>query len=77
MLNHTGGTYSHSGTLDDRRIPKTERNLGEFSDSMEFQSWKINVRTEVCIRTADLEITMHWIKEVEIAKSSDKLMTSR
>ena len=44
---------------------------------MEFQSWKVNFRTELCQRTADPQITMHWIKEVEIAKSIDELMTSR
>ena len=44
---------------------------------MEFQSWKVNFRTEVCLRTAYLQITVLWIKEVEIAKSIDELMTSR
>ena len=44
---------------------------------MEFQSWKVNFRTEVCLRTADPQITMLWIKEVEIAKSIDELVTSR
>ena len=44
---------------------------------MEFQSWKINFRTEVCLRTGDPQITMIWIKEVEIAKSIDELVTSR
>ena len=43
---------------------------------MEFQSWKVNFRTEVCLRTADLQITMHWITEGEIEKSIDELMTS-
>ena len=33
--------------------------------------------TEVCTRTADLQITMHWIKEVEIAKLIGELKTSR
>ena len=32
---------------------------------------------EVCARTADPQITMHWIKEVEIAKSFDEVLTSR
>ena len=77
MLNHTGGTYSHSGMMDNPRIPFTELNLGTFPDSMEFQSWKVNFRTEVCPRTADPHITMHWIKEVEIAKSIDELLTWR
>ena len=44
---------------------------------MDFESWKVNFRTEVCLRTEDLQITMLWIKEVEIAKSIDELMTSR
>ena len=52
----------------------TERNVGKFPDSMEFQSWKINFGTEVCIRTADLQVTMLWIKEVEVAKSIDELV---
>ena len=77
MLNHDGGTYSHSGMMDYPRILFSELNLGKFPDSMEFQSWKVNSTTEVCLTTADPQITMHWITEVEIAKSIDELMTSR
>ena len=77
MLNHTGGTYSHSGMMDSPRIPITERHLGKFRDSMEFPNWKLNFKTEVCTRTADPQITMLWIKAVEIAKSIDELVTSR
>ena len=44
---------------------------------MEIQSWNVNFKTEVCTRTADPQITMLWIKEVEIAKSIDELVTSR
>ena len=46
-------------------------------DSMEFQSWKINFRAEVCLKTADPQVTMHRIKEVEMSKSIDEPMTSR
>ena len=77
MLNHTGGTYSHYGMMDFPRIPITEWNLGTFLHSMEFESWKVNFRTEVCLRTADPKITMLWIKEIEIPESIDELMTSR
>ena len=49
LLNHTGGTYSHSGTIDYTKFPISELNLGNFPDSMDFQSWKINLRTEVCL----------------------------
>ena len=63
--------------MDYPRIPIAELHLGKFPDSMEFQSWKVNFRTEVCTKTADPQITVHWIKKVEIAKSIDELMTSR
>ena len=76
-MNHTGVTYSYGGIMDCPIIPVTEWNLGKFPDSVEFQSWKVNFRTEVCPRTADPYITMLRIKEVEIANSSDGLVTSR
>ena len=75
--NRTGVIYSHNGMMDYPRIPITEWNLGNFPDSVEFQCWKVNLRTEVCLKTADPQITMLWIKEVEIVKSIDELVTSR
>ena len=47
MLSHTGGTYSHVGMMDYPRVQITEWNLRNFLDAMEFQSWKLNFRTEV------------------------------
>ena len=44
---------------------------------MEFQSWKVNFRTEVWSKSTDPHLTMYWIKEVEIAKSIGDLMTSQ
>ena len=55
----------------------SELHLGKFPDSMEFQSWNVNFKTEVCSKTADPQITMHWIYEVQMAKSIGKLLTSR
>ena len=63
--------------MDYPRIPVTEWNFGNFPDSMEFQSWKINFRTEDCLRTADPQITTLRIKEVEIAKPIDEFATFR
>ena len=57
MLNHTGGTYSHSGMMDYLRVPFMGWNLAEFLYSMECQCWKLNFRTEVCVRTADPQVT--------------------
>ena len=61
--------------MDFSRTPITEMHLGKFLDSMEVRSWKLIFRTEVCLRTADLQITMHRNNENEIAKSIDELMT--
>ena len=55
----------------------SEMHLGKFPDSLELQSWKVNFKTEVCAKSAFPHLTVHWIKEVEIAKSIDKLMTPR
>ena len=48
LLNHTGGTYSHNGTIDYLRFPTSELHLGKVPDSMECQSWKVSIKTEVC-----------------------------
>ena len=63
--------------MDYPRFPISEVQLGKFLDSLEFQSWKVNFKTEVCAKSAFAHITMHWIKEVEKAKSIDELLTSR
>ena len=42
--------------------------LGTFPDSMEFQSWKFNIKTEVCASSQFPHITMNWITEVEMVK---------
>ena len=41
-----------------------------------FQCWKVNFKTEVCSNSRCPTIAMLWIKEVEVAKSVDDLMTS-
>ena len=44
---------------------------------MEFQCWKVNFKTEECSKSADPHLTMQLIKEFEIAKLIDDLMTSQ
>ena len=53
-LYHTGGTYSHNGVMDYMRFTISEMHLGKFPDSLEFQSWKVNFKTEVCSKRAVL-----------------------
>ena len=77
LLNHAGRTCSHGGMIDYKSFPISELHLGTFLDSKEFQSWKAIFKTEVCSKSADHHLAMHWIKEVEVAKSIDELMTSR
>ena len=43
---------------------------------MIFHSWTVNFKTEVCSESAHPQLTLHWIKEVEIAKSVDELVTA-
>ena len=76
-FSHTGGTYSHNGMMGYPRFQISEMHLAKFPCSSELQSWKVNFETEVCPNSAFPHITMHWIKAVETAKSTDDLMTSR
>ena len=77
LLNHTGGTFFHGGMIGCPKFQFSELRLGKFHDSMDFRSWKVNFKTEACSKSADPHVTMHWIKEVQIAKSIDELMTPR
>ena len=77
ILNFIGGTYSPNGMMNYARFLISEMHLGKFPDSMEFQSWKVIFKTEVCSKTSDYQLTMQWIKEVETAESIDELLTSR
>ena len=63
--------------MDYARFPISEMHLSKFPDSMEFQSRKVNFKTEVCAKTANPQITIQWITEVEKARSIDELSTSQ
>ena len=63
--------------MDYPRYSISEMHLGHVPDSLEFRSWKVSFKTKVCAKSAFLHIAMHWIKEVEMAKSTDGLMTSQ
>ena len=41
------------------------------------QCWKVHFKTKVCSNSGSSTLAMLWIKEVEIAKSVDDLLTSR
>ena len=47
------------------------------TSQMHLGKFPVNFKTEVCSKSAGPNLTMQWIKEVEIAKSIDDLMASR
>ena len=63
--------------IDYPRFAISGMHLGKLPDSLEFQSWKVNFKTEVCAQSAFPHTTMHCIKEVEIAKPIDDFVTSQ
>ena len=71
------GTYSQSGVMNYPGYQKPEMHLGKFPDPTEFQNWKVNFKTEVCSKSKVPRLAMRWIKEIEIAKSIDDLITPR
>ena len=65
-LSHTGGTYSQSDLMDSLRDPIPELHHGKLRDSLEFERWKAFFKSVVCANSVLPQVTMHWIKEVEI-----------
>ena len=63
--------------IENPRHPVSEMHLGKFLDSVNLQCWKVHCKTEVCANSSHLTITMSWIKEVELAKSTDDLFASQ
>ena len=63
--------------MDYSRYSISEMHLGKFPDSVEFHSWKVNFKIEVCAHSAFPDITMHWIEEIETANLIDDLMISQ
>ena len=76
ILNHAGGTLFSLWYDWLHEVSDLEGASQEIPDSMEFHCWKVNIKTEVCSKSADPHITMQWVQEVEIAKSVDELVTS-
>ena len=61
-------------------VPKNqmlELYFGKFHDISGFQFWKSKFKTEVCCCSGCPAVAMLWIKEVEVAKSVDDLVTSQ
>ena len=73
----TGGTCYQNCTMDNPRNPSSDLHFDYFPNTEDFQCWKVNFKTEVSSHWGCPTIAMLWIKEVEIAKSVDDLVTSQ
>ena len=63
--------------MENPRSRISDLHFDKFPDSSHFQCWKTNLKTEVCSKSGCPTIAMVWIKEVEVAKSVDDLVTSQ
>ena len=63
--------------MDYPRHAISELHLGKFTDSFELQSLNVNFKTGICANSVLPQVTMHWVKELEIAKRIDDLVTSQ
>ena len=59
------------------RYAISEVHVGKFPDPSDFQCWRVNFKTTVCVSTPFPQLAMLWINEVEMAKSMDHLVTSQ
>ena len=59
--------------------PRYTINFGKFPDSSYFQCWRVNFKTEmcVCVSTPFPQVRMSWSNEMEMARSTDDLLTSQ
>ena len=55
----------------------SELHFDNFCETSDFQCGKTNFKTEECSCFGSLSVAMLWIKEVEVAKPVDDLMTSQ
>ena len=51
--------------METPRYTISELHFGKFSDSSDFQCWRVNFKIEVCLCTPLLNAQMSWINEVD------------
>ena len=76
-LSHAQGTYRQNCVIELQKNQISELHLDKFPDTSDFQCRITNFLTEVCSCSGYPTHAMLWIKEVEVAKSVDHLVTSQ
>ena len=74
-MHRTGASYPQNSLMEAPRYAFSELHVGKFPDPDDVQCWRVNFKTEVCVNTPFHQLTMSWINEVEMARSTDDLMT--
>ena len=78
MTNHAAGIWTCTQRgMTIPSFPSSEMHLGKFPGHTEFQSWIVNFRTEVCTKAKNPMLALQWIREIEVAKSLDDLITPK
>ena len=77
LAHHAAGikTCSQRGMINPSHS-SSEMHLGKYPDHMEFESWIVNFRTEVCSKRIPRSL-LQRIKEIEAAKPLDDLITPK
>ena len=78
MTNHAAGIGTC--TQSDMTIPSypsSPMHLGKFPELTEFESWNVSFQIEVCSKAKNPMLALQWIKEIEVAKSLDDLITPK
>ena len=78
MTNHAAGigTCTQSGMTTPSYL-SSEMHLQKFHDQTEFQSWIVNVRSEICAEAKNLALVLQWIKKIKAASSLKELISPK
>ena len=63
--------------METLRYAISELHFWKFPNPDDFQCWRVNFKTELCVCTPFPQFTMSWVNEVEMGGSTDDLMASQ
>ena len=77
MTNHALGVGTCTQSMTIQSYLSSEMHLQKFTDRTEFQSWIVNIRTEVCANAKVLALVLQWIKKIEATSSLKDLINPK
>ena len=73
-MQSAGGICSQNSWMEAPSYAISGLHFGKVPNQDDFQCWRVNPKTEVCVTTSAPQLTMSWINEVEMAGSEDDLL---